>query len=297
MFSRVLFSLHLVSYYIVLLLVMTSNKGKTREKNLIYSERNSIMKNNEDILYFTSTNNTIDIVMLNKVNTAYPLHTHAEHYTMGIVVDGEIIVETDTDKYVCKADNIFTIPIDVPHSIKPFSDYSYTIISVCIHQEYLVRTDIDNIKLMIDRKLNLLFGEKKTVARYSELLSDGLILLLANKLKNITNDSYSKDVKHKLLEVSETSISIEDMSNKICVSSFHMIRQFKKEVGLTPHQFQIQCRIRKAQKMLLSNRTIAEVALDTGFCDQSHFIRCFKKIVGMTPASYQKVARISKEQE
>ena len=122
-------------------------------------------------------------------------------------------------------------------------------------------------------------------------------MLLANKLKNITNDSYSKDVKHKLLEVPETSISIEDMSNKICVSSFHMIRQFKKEVGLTPHQFQIQCRIRKAQKMLLSNRTIAEVALDTGFCDQSHFVRCFKKIVGMTPASYQKVAKISKEQE
>lgn len=122
-------------------------------------------------------------------------------------------------------------------------------------------------------------------------------MLLANKLKNITNDSYSKDVKHKLLEVPETSISIEDMSNEICVSSFHMIRQFKKEVGLTPHQFQIQCRIRKAQKMLLSNRTIAEVALDTGFCDQSHFVRCFKKIVGMTPSSYQKVAKISKEQE
>ncbi len=92
-------------------------------------------------------------------------------------------------------------------------------------------------------------GEKEIAARYSELLSDGLILLLANKLKNITNDNYSKDLKHKLLEVPETSISIEDMSNEICISSFHMILQFKKEVGLTPHQFQIQCRIRKAQKM------------------------------------------------
>ena len=150
---------------------------------------------------------------------------------------------------------------------------------------------------MIDRKLKQLFGQEEIVAGYSELLSDGLMLLLANKLKNITNDSYSKDIKQKLLEAPETSISIEDMSNEICVSSFHMIRQFKKEIGLTPHQFQIQCRIRKAQKMLLSDRTIAEVALDTGFCDQSHFVRCFKKIVGMTPASYQKVAKISKEQE
>lgn len=255
------------------------------------------MKNNEDIFYFTSTNNTIDIVLLNKVNTAYPLHTHAEHYTMGIVVDGKIIVETDTDKYVCKADDIFTIPIDVPHSIKPFSDYSYTMISVCIHQEYLVRTDIDNIKLMIDIKLNQLFGKRDIVSRYSELLSDRLILLLANKLKNISGDSYSKDIKHKLIEIPETSITIEEMSNEICVSSFHMIRQFKKEVGLTPHQFQIQCRIRKAQKMLLSDKTIAEVALDMGFCDQSHFVRCFKKIMGMTPTSYQRITKFSKEQE
>ena len=104
-------------------------------------------------------------------------------------------------------------------------------------------------------------------------------------------------MKHKLIQVPEETISIEEMSNEICVSSFHMIRQFKKDVGLTPHQFQIQCRIRKAQKMLLSDKTIAEVALDAGFFDQSHFVRCFKKIVGMTPASYQKVAKLSKEQE
>ena len=255
------------------------------------------MDNIENVIYFPSDNNTIDIVLLNKVNTAYPLHTHAEHYTMGIVVDGEIVIETNDGRFVCKSDNIFTIPMDVPHSIKPFGDSIYTMLSFCIHQDYLVYTDIDNIKLMIDRKLIQLFEEEEIAARYSKLLSDGLILLLANKLKNITNDSYSKDVKHKLLEVPEISISIEDMSNEICVSSFHMIRQFKKEVGLTPHQFQIQCRIRKAQKMLLSNGTIAEVALDTGFCDQSHFVRCFKKIVGITPTSYQKVAMLSKEQE
>ena len=255
------------------------------------------MANNENVFYFLSNSNTIDIVLLNKVNIAYPLHTHAEHYTMGIVIDGEIIVETNVEKYVCKSDNIFTIPMDVPHSIKSFSDSAYTMLSFCIHEDYLVCIDIDNIKLMIERKLNQLFGEKKIAARYSERLSDGLLLLLANKLKNITNDSYSMDVKHKLLEVPEAAISIGDMANEICVSSFHMIRQFKKEIGLTPHQFQIQCRIRKAQKMLLSDKTIAEVALDMGFCDQSHFVRCFKKIVGMTPASYQKVAKISKEQE
>ncbi len=255
------------------------------------------MHNNKNIFYFTSTNNTVDIVYLHQVNTSYPLHTHAEHYTMGIVVDGEIIIETAADKYICSSDNIFTIPIDVPHSIKPANDCSYTMLSFCIHQNYLVHTDIDTIKLMIDRRLNQIFCENNSIERYSELLADGLILLLANKWKHMVGDTYSKKIKHKLIEIPEAPISIEAMSHHICVSSFHMIRQFKKEVGLTPHQFQIQCRIRKAQKMLLSDKTIAEVALDTGFCDQSHFVKCFKKIVGMTPASYKKVAMFSKEQE
>lgn len=254
------------------------------------------MEIRDNVLYCLSTDKTIDIVLLNKVNNVYPLHTHAEHYTIGIVCDGEIIIENNNEKYVCETDDVFTIPIDTPHSIKPLEDSFYTMLSICIHQDYLVHTDVEDIKFIINEKLNELFDEKGKIERYTELISDSLILLLANKLKVMT-DSFSNDIKHKLLKVSEASVSIEDISNEICVSSFHMIRQFKKEIGLTPHQFQIQCRIRKAQKLLLSDKSIAEVALDTGFCDQSHFVKNFKKIVGMTPASYQKVAKLSKEQE
>ncbi len=256
-----------------------------------------MMDNNKNTLYFISNHNTVDIVLLNKVNTAYPLHTHAEHYTIVLVIDGNILVETDTDKYVLEPDSIFTIPMDVPHSLKPLGESSYTILSFCIHQDYLIDTDVEIIKLYIKRKLHHLFDEKETVSKYFKLLSNALKLLFANELGNVTTGSYSKDIKKKLIMKPETPISIEDMSNEIYMSPFHMIRQFKKEVGLTPHHFQIQCRIRKSQKMLLSDKSIAEVALDTGFCDQSHFIRCFKKIVGITPASYQKVAMLSKEPE
>lgn len=258
--------------------------------------RDSVVDINENVFYY-SGNKTIDVVFLNHVCTQYPLHTHALHYTMGIVVDGDIVIETNQEKYICQSDNFFTIPMDTPHSISPYNNCPYTMICFCIHHDYLICTDINEIKLMIEKKLNRVFNEGKVVDRYLELFSDGLVLLLAGRLEKASKDSYTKDVKHKLLETKEISISIEDISKEICVSTFHMIRQFKKEVGLTPHQFQIQCRIRKAQKLLLSDRTIAEVALDTGFCDQSHFVRCFKKIVGITPASYKKVAEISKEQE
>lgn len=255
------------------------------------------MRQKENAFYFTSMDDTIDIVLLKEVHTSYPLHTHARHYTLGIVIDGALLIETAANTYVCNADNLFTIPIDMPHSIKASSDQPYTLLSFCIHQDYLIHTELNQIKLAIHEKLKHLFDNEKTIENYARLLADGLLLLFAHTLKNISDVSYSMDIKNKLIEVPEAVFSIQDMSNEICVSSFHMIRQFKKEIGLTPHQFQIQCRIRKAQKMLLSDKTIAEVALDTGFCDQSHFVRCFKKIVGMTPASYQKNASFSKVQE
>lgn len=71
------------------------------------------------------------------------------------------------------------------------------------------------------------------------------------------------------------------------VSKYQLIRAFKREAGLTPHQFQIQNRVRKAQRLLEGTATMTEAALAAGFCDQSHFIRHFKRLVGLTPTEYK----------
>ena len=81
--------------------------------------------------------------------------------------------------------------------------------------------------------------------------------------------------------------SIEEMAQNAFISKYHFIRSFKAEVGLTPHQFQLQNRIRKAQRLMHNAETITEVALSTGFCDQSHFIKQFEKQVGLPPLTYK----------
>ena len=105
--------------------------------------------------------------------------------------------------------------------------------------------------------------------------------------------SYTKKLKQLILEAPENAFLIEDMAQSIGMSPYHMIRKFKDICGLTPHQFQIQCRIRKAQKLLEEGKSVTEVAYATGFCDQSHFDRCFHKIVRLTPSEYkQSVKRL-----
>ena len=65
-----------------------------------------------------------------------------------------------------------------------------------------------------------------------------------------------------------------------------MIRKFKSHVGLTPHRFLIQNRIRKAQHLLQGGLQTADVAIESGFCDQSHFIKCFKKVAKVASKEY-----------
>ena len=96
-----------------------------------------------------------------------------------------------------------------------------------------------------------------------------------------------KRLKKLILDTPENALFIKDMAESLCVSPYHMIRQFKTACGLTPHQFQIQCRIRKGQKLLEEGKSVTEAAYATGFCDQSHFDRCFQKIVRLTPNEYK----------
>jgi AraC family transcriptional regulator len=72
------------------------------------------------------------------------------------------------------------------------------------------------------------------------------------------------------------------------MSKYYFIELFKQSMGMTPHQYVIQQRIKRAQD-LLSDRTLAisEISLACGFANQSHFTRLFRTLTGMTPKAYR----------
>ena len=95
------------------------------------------------------------------------------------------------------------------------------------------------------------------------------------------------ELKDTILDSPENMYLIEEMAQDSNISPYHLIRIFKKAFGLTPHQFQIQCKVRKAQKLLEEEKSICDVSYRAGFCDQSHLDRCFQKFVGLTPKEYK----------
>jgi AraC-like DNA-binding protein len=72
------------------------------------------------------------------------------------------------------------------------------------------------------------------------------------------------------------------------LSPYHFLRVFKREVGVTPHRYLVQARLRRALESLRdTRRPITEIAGDVGFGDLSNFINTFRREVGCSPARYR----------
>jgi AraC-like DNA-binding protein len=81
-------------------------------------------------------------------------------------------------------------------------------------------------------------------------------------------------------------LSLSDLSKLTGVGRFALLRQFSREIGLPPHGYLTQVRLREARRQLLAGRSPALVAADVGFVDQSHLIKRFRSAFGMTPGQY-----------
>ncbi|WP_304821835.1 helix-turn-helix domain-containing protein [Candidatus Binatus sp.] len=83
------------------------------------------------------------------------------------------------------------------------------------------------------------------------------------------------------------NLSLFELASEVDMSPYHFCRLFKRSTGLSPHQYLQRERIRRARDLLAEHRlTVAEVAGELGFSDQSHFARTFSRSVGATPRDY-----------
>ncbi|MCM1245261.1 MAG: AraC family transcriptional regulator [Roseburia sp.] len=238
------------------------------------------------IRYLYSAKAGIELIFCKDWTISYPLHNHVSVLTIGILLDGAIALTTDQKTRVYRQNETFAIFPYVPHSI--LAQGSYTLLSLCIDKN--VVNDVDAATIQ-DKILFLLMQ-----ALPMEKIDPHQILQLLTCLDEIADSSdrqlkkhnpYIHDLKKQLEASPECKLTVEEMAKNAFSSKYHLIRSFKAEVGLTPHQFQIQNRIRKAQRLIHKAETITEVALATGFCDQSHFIKQFEKYVGLPPLTYK----------
>jgi AraC family transcriptional regulator len=81
-------------------------------------------------------------------------------------------------------------------------------------------------------------------------------------------------------------IGLRDIAEAAHYSPYHLARLFKQSMGLPPHRYLIQVRVRSAHALLsmgTGRPSLAEIAAASGFSDQSHLTRHYKRALGVTP--------------
>lgn len=114
------------------------------------------------------------------------------------------------------------------------------------------------------------------------------LLELARAMRTPTHElpkSVVAACDHVDRHLSQASLTVDDLAQVACYSRFHFTRLFKSHMGVTPYQYLLQQRIRRAMDLLTTtSRPIKQIAMDVGFSNVSWFYNAFRKQMHATPA-------------
>jgi AraC family transcriptional regulator len=86
----------------------------------------------------------------------------------------------------------------------------------------------------------------------------------------------------------EKDLSVEELASHLGISPSYFARSFRSSVGLAPHAYVMRRRLLRAQELLAStDLPLIDIALATGFADQSHFCRRFHEMTGVPPRTFR----------
>lgn len=90
----------------------------------------------------------------------------------------------------------------------------------------------------------------------------------------------------------DEAIDLERSAQRAGLSAFQFLRVFREVLGVTPHQYLIRARLRRAVRLLADrDRSITDVAFAAGFGDLSNFVRTFHRAAGVSPGRFRAAAR------
>ncbi|MCL1852069.1 MAG: helix-turn-helix transcriptional regulator [Peptococcaceae bacterium] len=226
--------------------------------------------------YFRS--DLLEIIHLSDKPITYQDHNHVSFYTIGLVRRGQIVLKDQGVSQIYRANSSFVVaPYQVHALLLPAN---YDLISICVGKDLVKSLAADSLCHVFAR----------TLAQLHLPVSDGALAAAAESLytiKALPPDCAVFPSVQSLWSVPENHGGLRELADEAGYSLYHFIRKFKRHVGMTPHKFLMQNRVRKAQRMIERGSLLVNVAPELGFYDQSHFIKCFKSVVGFTPSQYK----------
>ncbi len=225
------------------------------------------------------------------------------------ILDGEIEISTQTQKFIAKKGDMVLIPAGVKHDFN-LSPLNYA--KKCwFHFDLSVGGNWFFENLVFPYKITI--GDNKHVKNlFDEVFNNALSSLPQDKLKvssgvislvsfYLENCNYSqKTVEYKdeidmaiayIKANCGQSISLLDIAKHANLSPNYFVRKFKERTGYAPLQFACIMKMERAKYLIEQTQdSISSIMEELGFYDASYFCKLFKKYCGYSPKKFREIS-------
>ena len=227
-----------------------------------------------------------------------PRHTHAQAY-FSLLCEGGYTEWLGRDEFEYARHSVHFHPPGVIHrdAIAP-GGASFLIVEI---GDTLFRRALDLGPIAASRQdlrggelsqlARRLERERRDPARRSPLVIEGLVLemlgLVAGSRRADTGrPRWLAAVIERLHAGYATRLTLQDLAEGAGVHPQRLSRTFHRHTRMSIGEYVQQLRVRSAESRLGDlDRTLAEIALEAGFADQSHMTRVFRRVTGRTPGA------------
>lgn len=141
---------------------------------------------------------------------------------------------------------------------------------------------------------------------YQQICTGLCVAYVGQIISGIKNKEFEgKEIEKKiqmacfmLRETLTREINAEELAKELNVGYSYFRRMFKKYTGISPVQYHLQLKLKKAENMLsMTDKPIKEIAFDLGFQSLFYFSKLFKQKKGMSPTEMRNIAGKNRKQE
>jgi len=253
-----------------------------------------------------------------KYAEAYPIHLHCHNseYEFVYLQHGNVTWEVDSTQYPMRAGQWFYTRPGEPHKAR-FNHMEpgqiwWMIVSDPARDPNWFRLDKNERQIVISRLQQLprvfradphthehfarlkqiLISENPEEALFARYQLLDILLRMLQPVSAKTIEPELRDViirsVEQMAQMPEQRYSVADMARAVQISESHYFKLFHAVFGQSPASYLDRIRVERACKLLQTDASVTDIAMDLGYKTSQHFTKVFRKITGSSPSEWRK---------
>src|ERR1700685_240892 len=234
-----------------------------------------------------------------------PKHAH-EVESLYLLLAGSLTEQFGHENVERRADELIFTPADKPHS-NVFQERGGRCLIIELHPTVLSRvcewgglpTDLKSFRGQPAWLARRLYNEFRSGAAISPLVVEGLVLEMFGEicrqpgpLRSSRSQRNATQAREFLDAAFSHPVSLADIAQAVDVHPIYLARVFRQTYRCSVGEYLRRRRVDFVCLQLSgSDKPLAEIASEAGFCDQAHLTRTFHRLIGFTPGQYRLARR------